>query len=71
MQKVSQDSTLINVGVLDAYRAVNPVANSQDNQVYVHQAGYRFQVGIGLLVEGGGERPGGDGGVSFDYPQGL
>ncbi|MEL2256270.1 hypothetical protein AAER79_32665, partial [Klebsiella pneumoniae] len=44
---------------------------SQDNQVYVRQAGYRFQVDIELPVEGGGEQPGGDGKVDFDYPQGL
>ena len=70
-QKVNQDSTLVNVGVLDAYGAVSPVASSQDNQVYVRQAGYRFQVDIELPVEGGGEQPGGDGKVDFDYPQGL
>ena len=40
-QKVNQDSTLVNIGVLDAYGAVSPVASSQDNQVYVRQAGYR------------------------------
>ncbi|HCT8843364.1 TPA: chitin-binding protein CbpD, partial [Pseudomonas aeruginosa] len=70
-QKVNQDSTLVNVGVLDAYGAVSPVASSQDNQVYVRQAGYRFQVDIELPVESGGEQPGGDGKVDFDYPQGL
>lgn len=70
-QKVNQDSTLVNIGVLDAYGAVSPVASSQDNQVYVRQAGYRFQVDIELPVEGGGEQPGGDGKVDFDYPQGL
>ncbi len=41
-QKVNQDSTLVNIGVLDAYGAVSPVASSQDNQVYVRQAGYRW-----------------------------
>ncbi|MBH3968866.1 chitin-binding protein CbpD [Pseudomonas aeruginosa] len=70
-QKVNQDSTLVNIGVLDAYGAVSPVASSQDNQVYVRQAGYRFQIDIELPVEGGGEQPGGDGKVDFDYPQGL
>ncbi|MGA4815475.1 hypothetical protein ACPA9J_10595 [Pseudomonas aeruginosa] len=37
----------------------------------MRQAGYRFQVDIELPVEGGGEQPGGDGKVDFDYPQGL
>ena len=49
-QKVNQDSTLVNVGVLDAYGAVSPVASSQDNQVG-HALGVRLQAGDAMLVE--------------------